>query len=352
MKTLNKFIFLLASMVLIVNCDIKAQTNIKELSVFQINIWKEGSEVPGAFDAKVAEIIKLNPDVILMCEISNRNNSPFIPKLVDALKKKGLTYYGQKNTSLSVGVISKYPFIDEALVEYEDKRRPILKAKLRLSEKQTATIYSAHLDYQNYACFLPRGYDGTTWKKMEEPITDGELVAKANRLSSRDEAIRAVIHDVKENENLQNSIIILGGDFNEPSHLDWQDDTKDLYDHNGAIVNWDCSVLLSQFGFKDSFREKYPNPVTHPGFTFPSDNKSVDVSKLAWAPNADERDRIDYIYYIRNKHIKLKSITIVGPSETIVRGLRTKNDSQDVFNLPIDIWPTDHKALFATFKIK
>ena len=56
---------------------------------------------------------------------------------------------------------------------------------------------------------------------------------------------------------------------NEPSHLDWKENTKNLWDHNGTVVRWDCSVLLENAGFKDAYRTKYPNPVTHPGFTFP-----------------------------------------------------------------------------------
>lgn len=52
--------------------------------------------------------------------------------------------------------------------------------------------------------------------------------------------------------------VVIGGDFNEPSHLDWQSDTKDLWDHNGAIVNWDCSLMLQRAGFKDTYRENIP----------------------------------------------------------------------------------------------
>ncbi len=36
------------------------------------------------------------------------------------------------------------------------------------------------------------------------------------------------------------------------------------------------------------------------GFTFPAGNKLAEeakLEKLAWAPEADERDRIDFIYY-------------------------------------------------------
>lgn len=69
----------------------------------------------------------------------------------------------------------------------------------------------------HYACYLPRGYSGVTWKKLDAPVTDSAEVEKANRESMRDEAIYHFIEDSKkENGN----IILLGGDFNEPSHLD------------------------------------------------------------------------------------------------------------------------------------
>lgn len=116
----------------------------------------------------------------------------------------------------------------------------------------------------------------------------------------------------------------MGGDFNEPSHLDWQADTKDLWDHNGAIIHWDCSMMLSKAGFKDAYREKFPNTVRYPGFTFPAGNKLAEeakLEKLAWAPEADERDRIDFIYYYPlESMLSMKDSKLVGPSETVVRG--------------------------------
>ena len=73
--------------------------------------------------------------------------------------------------------------------------------------------------------------------------------------------------------------------------------TKKLWGHNGVIVNWDCSRMLYEAGFRDAYRSVYPNPVTHPGFTYPAGNKCAPVAKLTWAPEADERERIDFIYY-------------------------------------------------------
>ncbi|MNL67400.1 hypothetical protein D3C87_1919810 [compost metagenome] len=89
----------------------------------------------------------------------------------------------------------------------------------------------------------------------------------------------------------------------------------------------------------DSFREKYPNPVKYPGFTYPSFNKDVGMEKLAWAPLADDRDRIDYVYYRTNIPFHVSEVKIVGPSETVKYGKKQKPDSQDKFLLPVALWP-------------
>lgn len=113
--------------------------------------------------------------------------------------------------------------------------------------------YTGHLDYTHYACYLPRGYSGVTWKKLEAPITDKAEIEKANKESLRDESIRLVIEDAKKSDA---DFVILGGDFNEPSHLDWTEETKGLWDHNGAIVDWDCSKLL--------YRSRLPRCLSRP----------------------------------------------------------------------------------------
>ena len=95
----------------------------------------------------------------------------------------------------------------------------------------------------------------------------------------------------------------------------------------------------------------YPNPITHPGFTFPSDNDKMPVSKLTWAPDADERDRIDFIYFYPNQDITPISSMILGPSRSIVKSQRIEENTEDYFITPKGIWPSDHKGVIATFRI-
>ncbi|MGY0038407.1 endonuclease/exonuclease/phosphatase family protein [Pedobacter sp. NJ-S-72] len=176
-------------------------------------------------------------------------------------------------------------------------------------------------------------------------------VLEQNLASERDEAINAFIADA-DTEQKKGNIVILGGDFNEPSHLDWTEETKNLFDHNGTVVPWQNSLALKNKGYKDAYRVKYPDPVKYPGFTWAAFNQDAALSSLVWAPDADERDRIDFIYYNQDKRISLDDIIVVGPSGSIVRGKGFEDAQQyDPFLKPNGIWPTDHKGILANFKI-
>ena len=318
----------------------------REVKVLQMNIWQEGTSVKGGFDAIADEIARLQPDIVMLSEIRNYHGKKFMPRLLEALKKRGSDYHGEHSEFGDVSVITKYE-----ILEHRPMRVPgnsLSKTRLQVDGK-IIVVYSCHLDYTHDATFLPRGYNGNNWKKLDAPVTDSKVVEEFCRQSTRGEGLQAVVADAEtEKEN----IILIGGDFNEASHLDWNEKTKDLWDHNGTVVDWECSKLLETKGYKDSYRELYPNPVTHPAFTFPCDNPDVDVKRLAWAPDADERCRLDYIYFMPNKSLKLKDAIIVGPDGSILHNARAKETSKDQFITPLGVWPSDHKAMMATFKLK
>lgn len=323
-------------------------------TVLQLNLWHQGSKVPNGYQGIVDVLDQVDADVVFLCEIRDFEGKQFMPRVVEDLKKRGKYYYGE-TLGMVVGMMSKIKpdSIMKCCIVPGDETRAMLKAVITIAG-QPVSFYSCHLDYLHYECYMPRGYSGNTWKKIEAPVTDEKVVLAANRLAFRDESIRTFIQEVRTDIG-QGRPVIMGGDFNEPSHLDWQADTKDLWDHNGAIINWDCSVMLHKAGFKDTYREKHPNPVEYPGFTFPAGNKLAEeakLEKLAWAPDVDERDRIDFIYYHpANSSVTAKKSVLVGPTETVIRGKIEENDSKDEFFTPSCIWPTDHKGNLATFKI-
>ncbi len=322
--------------------------------VFQLNLWHEGTKVPDGYQAILNVINEVDADVVFLCEIRNRSDEDgLLPRLKADLEKLGKKYYGGTQ-GLSVAILSKFDpeKMEKCAIVPGDEGRAMLKASVTINS-QPISFYACHLDYTHYECYMPRGYSGTTWKKIAAPITDEKEVLTANRLSFRDESIAAFIKEAQKDIEAGRSVI-MGGDFNEPSYADWQANTKNLFDHNGAIINWDCSVMLRNAGFIDSYRKKYPNAAKYPGFTFPAGNRTAEAAKLeklAWAPEADERDRIDFIYYNAGKGLTLKDCTIVGPAETVVRGKIAPHDSKDKFLTPKSVWPTDHKGNLAVFSL-
>jgi hypothetical protein len=316
-----------------------------ELKVLSLNTWHEGTSVKGGFDAIVEVILQSKANVILMSEIRNYKGVVFTEHILEALKAKGSLFYSSNLLSDAV-VLSKFPIEATSSINSGS----LTKCMIRLNKKTSIAVYSAHLDYTHYACYLPRGYDGIDWKKLPEPIVDTEKILKQNIDSGRDEAIALFVKDAQE-ERQKGNLVLLGGDFNEPSHLDWTVATKDLFDHNGTVVPWHNSVTLLNNGFLDAYRVKYPDSVKNPGTTWPAYNTDVELSKLLWAKDADERDRIDFIYFYPNKKLSLKEAVIVGPVGSIVKGKGMETQDQDQFLKPNGIWPSDHKGVLATFAI-
>ena len=110
--------------------------------------------------------------------------------------------------------------------------------------------------------------------------------------------------------------IIIAGDFNSPSHLDFIEETKAR--HKDLIIEWPVSKTITALGFKDAFRKIYPDPSKNYGET--------------WSPRFPEssQERIDHIYFT--------------PS-------RLECTSAKMLNQASPQWPSDHAAVLATFKV-
>lgn len=333
---------------LFISCQNKEQ----EISVMQFNIWQEGTVIPNGYEAIVTEIAHHQPDFVTLSEVRNYNDVDFTNKLINDLKAHGLTYYSRR--SEDSGLISRYPIESfDTIYPLRDDSGSIYKMRTHINGVAFA-VYTAHLDYKDYAPFLTRGYSGKSFQKIDSIVTDTIEIRRMNLASKRDDAAKLFIADAQL-ERERGAVVIIGGDFNEPSFKDWREDTKDIYDHNGVVFDWDISRLFEDAGFIDSYRELYPSAVTHPGFTYPSDNELIPdekMGKLTWAPDTDERERIDYILYAKHPAIELVDAAIYGPSKSIIRSERIEEKTQDKFILPQGIWPTDHKGLIIKLRLK
>lgn len=316
--------------------------------VLQFNIWQEGTVVKGGFDAVADEILRSGADFVTLSEVRNYHGTRFCDRIVEALKKREATFYSFYSDDS--GLLSRYPISDSSTVyPLSDDRGSIYRMVTRKGDREFA-VYTAHLDYRNCAYYDVRGYNGNTWEK-QEPVVEVDSILALNRASVRDDAMACFLREA-EKDRAAGRIVILGGDFNEPSHLDWTEATKDMRDHHGAVVPWDVSVMLEKAGYRDAYRTVFPDPVTHPGFTCPADCPDIALEKLVWSPEADDRDRIDFIMFAPSEGLSVTDVTIVGPKGDVVRGKRVTEETADPIVEPLTVWPTDHKGVLATFRVE
>ena len=346
---MRRLIQILAAALLLAGCRAE-EARTQTVSVLQLNLWNGATTVPGGYEGFIRLLEETDPDVVLLCEI--KDGKRFMSRVEEDMQRHGKTYHGE-TCGLAVGILTKLraDSLRTCCTVTGNEERTMLKLVTTIGRRQVA-FYACHLDHRNYACYLPRGYDGATWRKLDRPVTDEARVLEANAKSFREESVRAFLAEARKDLE-RGCAVILGGDFNEPSHLDWGDDTRHLRDHNGASIHWPCSSLLTAAGYRDAYRTQCPDPVRCPGFTFPAGNREAEKArpgKLAWAPEADERDRIDFIYYHpASQPLRLKDCTLVGPRETVLRGDITPEPTADPVLTPPGTWPSDHRGHLATF---
>jgi hypothetical protein len=319
-----------------------AVDGVSELSVLTFNLWHGGTQIDDGSQVIADIITEADADVV------------FTPEKGSATAEiAGLLGFSSVDAT-DTGIISRYPILSSGTVGSD-----WTKAVIDVNGTETV-VYGGHLEYQWYANYLPRGYGGAihgdyptgwdTWDQLSAPVTDVEQILKASNDSDRPEEAAAVVADAAA-ERAAGRLTLLGGDFNEPSGEDWTEATADMFDHNGTVIDWPALRVLLDAGMVDSYREKYPDPVTHPGVTWAIENPAFDPSVLTWTPEADERDRIDFVFYTPDERIALQDSLIIGPQGTIVRGEVVGKDSEDVIVTPAGVWPSDHKAVLSTFAV-
>lgn len=315
--------------------------------VLVLNAWHGGKQISGGV-CMIADIIKDSGATLVFISEANETT----PEIVAQLNAAGLNF--RHRITGDNAIISMHPIGETTSLPY------MTKAVVTVGSVDIAA-YAAHLQYQWYATYLPRAYGPGApsgefseygWGKIPGgPVTDAAAVDRVNEASGRPKVIEQFIADAEKERKLGRTVI-MGGDFNEPSTLDWTRRTAHLFDHNGVVPRWRSTQALKEAGFVDAYRREHPNPVTHPGFTWPASNPNAPVSDLNWAPEADERDRIDYVFHYPDSRLKLTDAKVVGPRETIVRNQRVVESGKDEFLLANAPWPTDHKGVLASFTVR
>ncbi|PRP87781.1 endonuclease/exonuclease/phosphatase [Planoprotostelium fungivorum] len=146
-------------------------------------------------------------------------------------------------------------------------------------------FFNVHLPSVPYEPFhlLDIPYEGL-------PSIKGEADAIASAESTREAYVRDVISCMKETKDkylARKPLVIVTGDFNEPSHLDWNV-MHSIAGYCPHPVRWPVSDALQRADLVDTYRTHNGPSYRDPGFSW-----CTQTDELS---EADHHDRIDMIY--------------------------------------------------------
>lgn len=253
---------------LMCGCARQQQDNGKTLKVLSWNVWHGGhsKEYPGrGCEGTIGILRQSEADVIMMVETYGA-----APMVSDSL---GYPYH---LISSNLSIYSRYPIVEEYAF---DEVSGFNFGGVRLDvDGSPVRVFATWLHYLPDARLVP----------INEPEED--IIAWETTEGSRVDEIHSILSCLQPILAEADSIpVIMGGDFNTHSHLDWTEATRGMYNHGDAVVRWPVSVAMQDAGFKDSFREMNPDPARHPGVTWLTDADSLATEC--------RQDRIDFIYY-------------------------------------------------------
>jgi len=268
-----KILIVLFSAVLLWGCSPDKVT----LKIMTWNIWHGGLHGDKSTQFKkdtantlnVLKVIEFeDPDILLMQETYCCG--------MEISQKAGYPYSWRSSSNLSIH--SKYPIIDTINIF-----KPFNSQGVVIDVKgQKLLCFNIWLHY------LPDFFQDIKHFSPDSLIA-GENETRLSEISS----ILTSIENMGESTQMP---VIIGGDFNSGSHLDWVENTKHV--HYNKVVEWPVNKKMTDNGFRDSFREANPDPLKTLDGTWGFLNENI-------IP-----DRIDFIYYKGDK-LKVKSSKIV-----------------------------------------
>lgn len=285
------------------------------IKVLEWNIWHggKGESLP-VKDARpeIIDIIKHSgADVVLMIETYGA--AEFIAK--------GLGFeYSLLSNNLCI--FSRFPITKTHLFTDKISSSNFGGAEILVNNKFPLIIFDTWLHYLPDCRLAPLG------------SSEAEIISWETS-GSRDEEINSILKTIAPFlKAADEKPIIMGGDFNTHSHLDWTSETRNLYNHGGVVVNWPVSKAIADAGLIDSYREINCWPVANFGVTW------LGGTDVDGKPHHSRQDRIDYIYYKGSKIKALDSEIICAPE-----GERFNFHEKNF------MFPSDHGFVLTTFHL-
>lgn len=205
----------------------------KTFKVMAWNILHGGNDIENG-QQNVAKIIKeINPDIILMVE--TYGSGPFIAN------ELGYNFHlvahegtSPDDKSVNLSVFSKFPFGERIDTDY-----PFFLGGSEIIIDGTKIRFLS-----NWFHYQPWNNEPEKMGKTVEELLDWE------KTEHRYNMIKKVLPYFEKYADESDLIpVIIGGDMNSPSHLDWSKKTKKI--HNNLVVPWYSTKIFEDIGYAD-----------------------------------------------------------------------------------------------------
>ena len=281
------------------------------LKVMSFNIWYGGEQVD--FNQVIAAIRLADADIVGLQEPDGSTL-----RIAEAA--------GYRYVDLRRHIISRVPLFDSGVgTRTETGQTTYAMAALdsnaahawaMVAPGQVIAVANLHLTSDPYGPTLVR--DGEPLEAVLQGETDSRLF-EVEPLAAALEPLVA-----------QGVPVVVTGDFNSPSHLDWTEAAVGTLPQILYPVAWPVTLRMEAAGFADTFRTAHPDPVTMPGLTY-SPGFPHPVPQ-----EGEVFDRIDYVW--------AANATVVG-SDVMGEAGNPANA------LTITPWPSDHRAVVTTLTV-
>lgn len=284
-----------------------------EVAVMSLNCWHRFTKVNDGLAKAAAAIAQSGADVVGLQECSVEVASQLAEKLG----------WQRADGARDVQIISRYPVVESYDVPKAEPARAI-GAKIRLAPGREIVLFNAHLSadhYGPYAAFVA----GATAKSV---LAEEEKSKRAGQIAAVLDAMKP--HLARANF----APVLLTGDFNVPSHLDWTAATAAAHGGIGPVA-WPVSRRVEKAGLLDTFR------VLHPDAAAVAGNSWSTLQK-----DPEPQDRIDFIFY---RGSALRPVSSELYATAIEKTIGAWGD--DTAPIVDNTWPSDHFAMLTKFAV-
>ncbi|MEV0458479.1 endonuclease/exonuclease/phosphatase family protein [Catellatospora methionotrophica] len=267
------------------------------LKVMSWNLWLDGRFVDDARPKQLAFLREQAPDVVGLQETMGEAARALATELGWHFHQGG-----------SCGIISPHPIT----ARYGDESLHGVGARVQLPSGRELVAWSAHLNYEPYG-----PYDfHLAGMSVPQVLAREEEAGRPRQIAGIIDAMRPALAE-------RGLPVLLTGDFNVPSHLDWPE------------LPWQVSVAVERAGLRDSYRVVHPDAAAKPGHTWSPLNHWHEQQEGVLEP----QDRIDFVHYAGP--LRPVASDTVGVGEPRLMPHHGDNE-----------WTSDHWAVLSTFAME